>query len=217
MRTTRIPVLGLLLLIIGCQNNQSKKLEAERLDSNNVVKEVPEWYANSDSKRKEEQALFRQLKLDSLENGFDSLQIRIWIDCGYNVSDLILIERSKNGWNAVFYSFIAQYDESYNLEIKNVNAEKRLPKSGWEIFLENLLRTNLIELPDYSRFYPKYNYPTDAYRVLVEIATITKFRLYEYPELGLNLSIANGPAKLHEALVLIEKEFDYKRPCQASP
>lgn len=63
---------------------------------------------------------------------------------------------------------------------------------------------------------PKYFTPTDADGVLVEISTKDKYRLYEYPELGANLQHAKGAEKLHQALKLVEQEFDYKRPCQDS-
>ena len=156
------------------------------------------------------------LNLESLRNGFDSLQIRIWIDCGYNISGLIVIESKRYQWSAAFYSFKINYDENLNFEIQNLETESRSPKSGWESFSENLMKTDIINLPDAMKFFPKYNFPTDANRVLVEIGMLKKYRLYEYPELGLNSDIAEGPGKLHQALELIEREFNYKRPCQDS-
>jgi hypothetical protein len=78
------------------------------------------------------------------------------------------------------------------------------------------MKTGILDLPDHIKFVPNYNLPTDADRVLVEIGMKRKYRLYLYPELGLNSNIAEGPGKLHRALKLIEREFNFKRPCQDS-
>lgn len=209
--------LALCFSSVGCQSKHSQKPDLERGTSRAVVRDVPEWYLTKSPEHQWDKTLFKLLNLGSLENGFDSLQIRIWIDCGYKAASLIVIERTKNKWDATFYFFTAHYDEDFNLSIQNLETERKSPKSGWKNFSDNLLNTGLIDLPDFTKFLSKYNYPTHADETLVEIGTPKKYRLYVYPELGLNNKIAGGPANLHEALQLIEREFDFRRPCQDAP
>ncbi len=66
--------------------------------------------------------------------------------------------------------------------------------------------------PFFTKINSHYNYPTDASCTYVEIGTQRKYRLYVYPALGINRNIGQGPEKLHQALQLIESEFDFKRP-----
>jgi hypothetical protein len=198
------------------QVDHNKKPETKNTLNDTIIKDIPEWYSSSGFTQIMDKKIDTLLKLKPLVNGFDSLQIRIWIECGTRVSSLIVLERERHQWNAVFYSFNIYYDEEFNFEIRNLNSESKTPKSGWESFSENLIKTGIIDLPDHIKFSPKYNLPNDADRVLVEIGTSKTYRLYEYPELGLNNDIAEGPGKLHQALKLIEKEFNYKRPCQDS-
>lgn len=199
---------------IGCKNNQKKAPESERAVGDTVIKEMPKWYEPNTPKQKIDSKVFELLNLDYLGNGFDSLQIRIWIDCGYEPSNIIVIEKKKSVWKAIFYSFTLHFDQDYNVDVRSLKTENKSPKSGWKNFSDSLLETGLTDLPDFMKFYPKYNYPTDANRTLVEVGTPRKYRLYEYPELGLNHNIPDGPGKLHQALQLIEREFDFRRPCQ---
>ncbi len=201
---------------ICCNNDQNKNPELKSIPNDTVIMDIPEWYSTSNFTQKMDKKLEALLKLESLQKGFDSLQIRVWIDCGNKISSLIVLERERYQWNAVFYSFNIYYNEKTGFEIRNLNTENRSPKSGWESFSKNLMETDIIDLPDHSKFSPKYNLPNDAYRILVEVGMLKKYRLYEYPELGLNSNIADGPGKLHQALKLIEREFNYKRPCQDS-
>lgn len=199
-----------------CNSDHNKKPELKSIRNDTLIRDIPEWYSTSNFSQRMVKKLHTLLKLESLQNGFDSLQIRIWIDCGDKISSLIVLERKGYQWNAVFYSFDIYYDEKLGFEIRNLNTDNRSPKSGWDSFFENLMKIDIIDLPDHSKFFPKYNLPNDAYRVLVEVGMLKKYRLYEYPELGLNSNIAEGPGKLHQALKLIEREFNYKRPCQDS-
>lgn len=216
MKLTVLPFIALSFISICCQNNDNKKPELKNTLNDTVIRDIPEWYSTGISTQKATKELHTLLKLESLQNGFDSLQIGIWIDCGNKISSLIVLERKKYQWKALFYSFKILYDEKLDLDIRNLTTESKTPKSGWENFSENLRKTGIIELPDHMNFFPKYSLPNDANKVLVEVGMLKKYRLYEYPELGLNSNISKGPGKLHQALNLIEREFNYKRPCQDS-
>jgi hypothetical protein len=216
MKPTITFIITLSFFSFHCQNGNSEKLEVKNNAKDSVIWDIPEWYSTSMFSQKRDRKLRTLLKLDSLKDGFDSLQIRIWMDCGDDLGRLILLERQKNRWNSVFYSYQTVYDEKLDVEIRNLKKESKSPKSGWGNFSENLMKTDITKLPDHSKFSPKYNLPNHANRVLVEIGTSRDYRLYVYPELGMNSEIAEGPGKLHRALKLIEREFNYSRPCQDS-
>lgn len=59
-----------------------------------------------------------------------------------------------------------------------------------------------------------YQLPTDADDVTVEVGTTNRYLVYSYPEIFANRGIKEGPEKLYLALQLIEKEFNFKMPCQ---
>lgn len=204
------------VISICCHNNYNKKPELKSTPNDTVTRDIPEWYASGNFTQKMDKRLNTLLQLESLQDGFDSLQIRVWIECGSNISSLIVLERKGNQWNAVFYSFKIYKKEKFDFDIRDFKTVIKLPESGWESFSENLLKTGIIDLPDHIKFSPRYNLPNDAYRVSVEIGMLKKYRRYEYPELGLNSNISEGPGKLNQALKLIEREFNYKRPCQDS-
>ncbi len=216
MKLVLLILMTLYIANVSCYNDSSKKSELKIIPNDSFIREIPAWYEKDNLTQKVLAKLHTLLELESLQNGFDSLQIRILIDCGNKISNLVVLDRREDKWNAVFYSFKIYYDEKLDFEIQKLNIKSRFPKSGWKSFYEDLIETGVIDLPDHMKFYPEYNLPTDGDRVLVEISTLKKYRLYEYPELVLNSNIAEGPGKLLQALKLIETEFTYKRPCQNS-
>ncbi len=201
---------------IHCQNNPVEKTDPQAIHTDTVIRDIPEWYSSSSYGKKWDKQLNSQLSLRSIKNGFDSLSIRIWINCGDEVSNLIVIERTESYWEATFYSYIAHYDEELNIELRDLIKDRRSPKSGWNIFSTSLFKTDITNLQDSISLVEEYLHPTDADDVLVEVGRKKQFRLYLYPELGMNSHIVEGPGKLHKALKLIETEFNYKRPCQDS-
>jgi len=205
-------------LITSCRNHHIKRLKSNSLKTDTLITDVPKWYNRSDLSEKRDAQVLNSLELASLQNGFDSLQIRIWIGCDYKTaSSLILFEKARSEWNAVFYWFKIDDDGLMNVKAKDIHAENRSPKSGWNIFCKNLIQTGIIDLPDETKFDKgKFFRPFDGNGVTVEIGMRHKFRVYGYPELGFNSHIKEGPWKLHRALKLIESEFGYKRPCQDS-
>lgn len=199
------------LTALSCRNNREKPLIE---GDSKVAIDVPAWYVGSPSEERN-MAISKKLNLEPLQYGTDSLQIRILIDCGYDTSNLWFFETKQSEWSAVFYSFKIAYNNEH-IEVRDVRSQNVLPKSGWESFSDSLIRTGILNLTDFDTFPSKYIFPTDANGVSVEIATPRKYRFYEYPSMGLNAGIKEGPWKLHQALKLIENEFGYHRPCEDS-
>lgn len=207
------------LIFFSCKDHYIKRLRSNSPKTGTVIKDVPKWYNDSHLSKKRDEQLRNSLGLESLQGGFDSLQIRIWVGCDYKTpGSLILFEKVRSEWNAVFYWFKIDDDGWTNIKAMDIHAENRSPKSGWEFFSANLIETGIMDLPDQTKLAErnKIFQPTDANGVSVEIGMQEKFRVYGYSELGFNSHIKEGPWKLHQALKLIEEEFNYKRPCQDS-
>ncbi len=205
------------LFIISCgQKDSSKQSEMQILDVHldTIERYIPDWYSKDTRIQDRAQKAHDMLGLKSLYEGFDSLQIRIWIECWLDYSNIISISKSKGKWKAIFHYFKFRLDESGGLNSVRHWKDQKTPKSGWKIFIDTLLRTNIMELLDYSEFKPYGFYGTDMEGVGVEISSAKIYRLYEYPELPSHLNIKEGPAKLEEALALIEREFKFKRWCE---
>jgi hypothetical protein len=93
---------------------------------------VDMWY---DIKNQKEQLL----KLDSLESGFDSLQIRIWYEYALVLyRDLIIIKCTNNVWIARHYHMKLKWDPNDNPETyTSIKKEDASPKSGWPGFIKS--------------------------------------------------------------------------------
>ena len=73
--------------------------------------------------------------LDDLENGYDSLQIRIWCDYSAKTTQLILVKLAAQRYSCQRFSFYNVNDYGFfgakSLPYSVVNL---MPKSGWPIF-----------------------------------------------------------------------------------
>lgn len=154
-----------------------------------------------------------QLKLDSLEKGYDSLQIRIWYDYSFlENQQLVVIKRVSQKWNCELYTLKVDWNDSsrYDKIISKIVIEKE-PISGWDNFTKQLLDLKIMSLPD-MRKVPGYNeiIGADGNSFNVEIATKDKYRFYGYWEPG-NFSQYWQAKNMEDILRLIEREFDFKR------
>ena len=153
-----------------------------------------------------------QLKLDTLENGFDSLQIRIWY--GYARTDsgqLVIIKNINNKWTAELFTLLYHLNENGNtLKSISKNVVLREPNSGWENFTSNLFELQIMGLPDFRKI---INYPdiADGNGVSIEIATTKQYRYYLYQEPKMVQDKIKQAKKIEEILELIEDEFNFKR------
>ena len=192
----------LFLIICGCYG-QSKHIETE------IKKEIPTWsdgevdlfYKLTKQKRE-------QLKLRDLEEGFDSLQIRVWID--YSLIDfreLYTFEYQNNKWEGVYYFMRTDWNSSNLTETITETKRKIInPKSGWKDFSNKLIELEITTLPNMGDIEGLVDGWTDGTTYNVEIGTKNNYRFYSYhlPDKFTEFWQAQN---MVEILKLIEEEF----------
>ena len=121
----------------------------------------------------------KQLGLDSLENGFQDLQIRVW----YNSSlvkerKLIVITNKDTNWTAAIYDLQVDWDGKtetiLSKKIRNVS-----PKSGWPTFSKKLLDLQIVTLPNQDDV-EGYSAGDDGITYSVEVGMKNQYRFYSY-------------------------------------
>lgn len=151
-------------------NNDSFKKEIPVFDG------IPDlFYALKKQKEK-------QLNLDSLESGYDSLQIRIWYDYALiKDQELIVIRRTNGQWSAAHYEMIVDWDYSNDKDsIETFKVTAVTPKSGWNKFMRELEEYYITTLPDMNNIPGLIDSWTDGVGYNVEIATKKQYRFYNF-------------------------------------
>lgn len=202
---------SLLFIIFLCGCNTRPKLITQVSDT--VVKDIPRA-ANGDFLLfySEKKAVENKLDIDKLENGFDSIQLRIWF--GYlscDTSQLITLRNINHNWSASVCSLIYRFNSS-RTAIDSIlkSCSNSVPASGWSFLAGKLTALQIPQLPDMDAI---ANYPlmTEGNGVVIEIATKTTYRTYSYA--GLKIAAQNNikeAKQLSDFIRVIEKELNFK-------
>jgi hypothetical protein len=152
-----------------------------------------------------------ELNLDSLEFGFDSLQIRIWLGHSLAIKcNVVILKRSNDKWAGQLLTFVKSHDGKTGKEfiakreIKDVN-----PKLGWDNLIKNLIDFNILTLPNADDLQGYNGCGKDGIAYYFEISTKTFYRFYYYCNPNDNINKywqANSVLKFSD---LLEKEFDF--------
>jgi len=124
------------------------------------------------------------LGIENLEEGFDSIQLRIWMpESIKNKREVVIISNTKKkGWEAKigrFYS-IGNLD-SNNMKIIDMEWKIVKPKSGWKFFLDSIFKLHITSLPDITHI-KGYEVGADGDVFTFEIGIQNKYRFYQYWE-----------------------------------
>lgn len=150
--------------------------------------------------------------LDSLDNGYEDMQLRIWL--GHSLAkkhDIIILKYKNNKWHGERLSFTKVGNSMFNTKIKILLYEKIFPKSGWSTFF-NIVENSQIftALKDDTPLNCCNSGGTDGIVYTFELATKNKFHLHSYSN-----PTSDGPNNIHSKEVLafanlLEKEFDFE-------
>jgi hypothetical protein len=120
-------------------------------DTTAFRKEIPTWgdnqpdlfYSLTTQKAK-------QLKLEDIHSGFDSLQIRVWY--GYSTSrlrELIVLKKDNKGWSGSHHTMKVEWDPVKLTDtVKKHDRQQLEPKSDWASLIQKLLDNQILTLPD---------------------------------------------------------------------
>ncbi|MDX2048442.1 MAG: hypothetical protein SFU87_16770 [Chitinophagaceae bacterium] len=157
----------------------------------------------------------RQLNLDNIENGYDSLEIRIWL--GHSMAkkrNVVIIQRKSNKWSGKLVTFIQGYEEKTGKEfIGNKEVKEAKPKSGWNNFIKNILSLKIMILPDENDISGYNGCGTDGLPYYFEIATRDKYRFFTYCNIEDNIQNFAEARYVDNIARLLEKEliFEFTR------
>jgi len=167
----------------------------------------PSWYEVY-------QMLSDSLKIGRIDNGFDSLQIRIWVGSAFSHNKVAVFTCSAGNWSSSLITFIPHYfneghfnenrDSVVYFETNSIAPAKPI---NWPEFIEKLYDCDIMKLPD-QQYLKGYDHPTDGVGYTIEIATINKYRLYSYHSPEVNTQV-NEARKMNEILKLVKKYTGY--------
>lgn len=212
----RKEVIALMLytLMISCSNQADVTREDENKQvTAKILKDVPlNKKGQPYSYYLHKPMIENKLGLSTLENGFDSLQIRFWYSyASLDTSQLVILKYSNKKWNAelndIIYNLNAKGDTIQSITKINKFGS---PKNGWQPFADKLFAFGIDTLLDDSKV---ANYPDmmDGDNVIIEVSTKSKYRIYSYKEPAFVQSKIREARAVEQILELVENEFSFPR------
>jgi hypothetical protein len=181
-----------LFVLISCkEKDKSAQIVAQLNPTDTFLFEFPNRKGVFDS------TLYKQINyydsslgFESLEKGFDSIQIRLWYGGSFTGERIVILSNKNNKWaseiSKISYSTNPEYkrksfDNYWEQSIPLRNIEYRTPKSGWNKFISQLLKLNILTLPQENNIkdFQKIS-TTDGDGVSVEVALKNVYRYYSY-------------------------------------
>ncbi|HEY0751932.1 MAG TPA: hypothetical protein VGD26_12295 [Chitinophagaceae bacterium] len=178
-------VLNILIIIscvfCACKENSNEELGSKKrqfLAEISFKREIPsDSHTYSFDKAKE-----KQLGLKSIESGFDSAQIRLWVDFAlYKGRELYMIKHENGSWSADVYKMMVERVDNLDKEIITSRTVKSVtPKLGWDLFVDSMLILDIETLPNMSDIPGLVDGWDDGVDYNIEIATKYRYRYYSY-------------------------------------
>lgn len=172
-----IAILLISMYLLSCkhsENNNNKYL------SDTLIKDVPE-YRNSEYFSRFKHDIEAKANIGSISEGFDSLQVRVWLPPSHSSTEsVVIIKRSSGKWSGEVYDLLYRFDSTGTsiLDFKK-SIKPVVPKSGWQPFMDSLYVLKILTLPDKEKV-PGYEAGYDGEFITVEIATKNLYRVYAY-------------------------------------
>lgn len=196
--------LSIFLIAIGCSEEKSSDEKEEFIKDVSVDESGRPAFGYD---RLDQKIEF--LKLENLQDGFDSLAIRIWYEPQLLMeNELIEIKNQNGNWSGLHIVIGSKRIEGTDsLKLEELR-DKITPKSGWLNLIKQLDSKNIMSLPNMRAIENLEDNWTDGVCYNVEISTKSKYRYYSYhlPEYFQdNFSEARN---MVDILKIVEVEFD---------
>ncbi|MBO9632759.1 MAG: hypothetical protein J7578_06540 [Chitinophagaceae bacterium] len=204
----------LFFLSVSCSSfNKKGKDTGEEVTTkaDTFIRDIPQ-YRTSPSMMHLKTNIESLLNISSLENGFDSLEIRIWY--AYALTDkeqLVIIKHTGTQWAAQINTLTFHYGNN-NDSILSISKQSvdRFPRSGWDSLMLNLKNLDFFILPDHKQL-QNYHTGTDSDAITVEFATKNTYRIYTYIQPSRYTTTFKEAVKIENIMDLIEREFEFAR------
>ena len=187
----QIFIFFVLFFSVSCQDPGSSKEISKA-----VSKDILDSSLNrNDSSERYAFIKFKQqiIGLDSIQSGYDTLQIRVWDIQGlFGHMQLYVIKNNGKKWTADYYSL--ELDSNYvngNSSIKyeqgnepfSIIEQKRIkPTMPWNRFIDSLVSFEIMTLPDMDSIKGMQVEWTDAGSIIIEVALRNCYRVYHYSD-----------------------------------
>ena len=202
------------LVAISCKVKRSTIIEVNKngASTDSVQKNIPERL-QKEKFRQYFSNIQNMLNIKPIENGFNGQIIRIWISHGYRAKDtsqLITLIDSAGLTFGNLYSYIPQYSYTWDSTLsREVKVKAITPKTGWKSLMDSIQILEIQTLPDYGKI-PEYYLSAGAFGVMIEIATVDKYRIFEYPDYFEHEKTIKQAKVIADMLLLFEREFNIK-------
>jgi hypothetical protein len=145
------------------------------------------------------------LRLDSLELGFTTLQIRIWL--GHSMAlkkHIVILKLVDTHWSGQLITLDRSgHNETYS--IKKIN-----PKNGWKNFAEKVNSLGIINLPNSEELLNYNGCGFDGIDYKFEIATPNRYCFYYYCNPSENMSEFWQAKNVMTFAELLEDQFNFE-------
>lgn len=185
-------------------NRINKKLKID--PTGDFRKDIPEAYNDSSASWLYVRRETNRAGLPSIENGSESIEIRIWehLDWGRRV---FIIRYKDSTWTAedcIYRIVPSGRDDIDSIAIDTSHLGN--PKTGWNKFINKLIDKGILDLKDKSKI-PGYSIQSEFLYLAVEIAAKNYYRYYSLPNARIQPSKTSDDKSMLEILDLIKKEF----------
>ena len=211
----KLPSLVLAFVFVQCSSRGQSKPVPSTQDLNVkdcITRDIPKFF-QGEKWRKNYRANIAALNVQSLTNGFDSLQIRFWIDRGYQKDDssrLLVISKDSFHSFESLYTYTSSYDSADGTIIRTTGTFTSLrPKKNWDSLIDTLMSMGVTTLRDFSTI-KAYNLDTHPYGVMVEIASKSTYKIYDYLDYKLHANSIPEAKRMLDIMKFLEREFDVR-------
>ncbi len=125
----------------------------------------------------------QKLNPSTIENGTDSLRIRIWYDFSLiGNKKMIDIVCTTATCSAKLYQWVGYmtFDSSKKIIVEDIKTSQLIPKTNWNNILNNIKQLKILELPTMDSIPDLRDSWADGHNVSFEIGTKDKYRFYCY-------------------------------------